>query len=143
MRFKPGPLTEASAVSAIGWFTSFLLFFALYQDLGVAVSTAFNMAVIGYMPAFSFWGIAGFFTRAKSNTFRFVLNVGLSLFVALAGSAMLLVAIHSATGFSAIEIEQAVLNIVMIEGAFFLTALLGAVFTYTWFIDKNPSATVK
>lgn len=139
MRFKPGPLTEASAVTAIGWFTSLLLFFVLYADFGKGVSAAFNIAVIGFMPAFSLWGMAGFFTRAKSNTFRFVLNIGISLFIALAGSALLLTAIHSAEGFSAAELAQGVSTVLIMEAAFFFTAALGAIFTYLWFIQKSTS----
>ena len=127
MRFRQGPLTEASIIYLVATVFSFVtLLIANMFDFGSTVGAYTLEAMVTLLPAWTLWAITGLFTKTKSAMVRFITQTvvsGVVAAIALVAVKQLLASLESQ------PTEQATQILYLILSTFVLGSIIGSIFT--------------
>ncbi len=134
MNLKPSPLTEASAVLAIGILGILLTFTFSTMSIETGFAMLSNSALIFLLPAFTFWAVIGLFVRRKSKTFRLLVNIAVTGVVTVFFSSLLISAINASTVGTLVERQQSQDVVSGMALVAFFSCTVGALITYLWLL---------
>jgi hypothetical protein len=138
MRFRQGPLLEASLIYVVASVVSFISLIAVFGfDFG-SITGAFTVeAMILLLPSFVLWAIAGQFTKTKSIFVRFFVQVSINSVLAAIGIVLVGQLAASVTDPSV----KPNMNIVyLVFASYYLGALAGSIFSNFWFVKRAQAA---
>jgi hypothetical protein len=132
MRFRPGSLTEASAIFAIAFLLSLITFVISWKDFQYGFNNALLAVMLLMMPSYTITAIATAFYKYRTSTFKFFLDLGVLALVSIAGLFLYYLPSGSA-GISASD-AAAMLNTILV---FFFTSSVSAAATQFWLVDND------
>jgi hypothetical protein len=139
MRLRQGPLLEASIIYVVASFLSFITFLATSAgDLNAAFGIVSVEAILLLLPSFVLWALIGIVTKNRSVRVRFLSQVSVSTIVVLLGI-LLINQVGQAKGQS-VSIEQLMGIWYVVSATYFITALIGSIFSNFWFVRKAQKA---
>ena len=138
MRFRQGPLLEASIIYVVASVISFIALIAAFGlDFG-SVTGAFTVeAMILLLPSFVLWAIAGQLTKRKSIFVRFFTQITINSVLATVGIVLVGQLANSVTE-AASKPNMSVVYLVF--ASYYLGALAGSIFCNFWFVKRAQAA---
>lgn len=138
MRFRQGPLLEASAIYVVASLVSFIALLAVFGlDIG-SVTGAFSVeAMFLLLPSFFCWAVAGQFTKTRSFLVRFFVQVSINSVITIA-AILLLNNLVSSVAKPGETVNLSVAYVVF--ASYYLGALAGSIFTNFWFVKRSQAA---
>ena len=125
MRFRQGPLTEASIIYLVASVLSFITLIVVFGFDFNTITGAFTVeAMLWLLPGWFLWAITGLFTKKKSPRVRFFTQTTVSAIVAILG----LVLVQNAVDSAAAADKNMTLTY-LVCSTFFLGAIAGSIFT--------------
>ena len=138
MRFRQGPLIEASIIYVVTSIISFISLIAVFGLDLASITGAFTVeAMILLLPSFMLWANAGLITRKKSVFVRFFVQVSINSFLAAAGLILVKQLVDSVT----VQTEKPDMNVAYVVFAtYYIGALVGSIFSNFWFVKRAQAA---
>ena len=142
MRFRQGPLLEASIIYVVSTIVSLIIFIATYGANFGAVTNTFTLeAMLLLMPSFVLWAIAGQFLKGKSAIARFFTQISIN---SLIGVAAIFLANQVTSQLDTDTSQEAVTaSMYAVIVAFYLSTLVGSAFCNFWFVKRSLEAASK
>jgi len=138
MRFRQGPLTEASIIYLVCSVLSFLTLIVVFGfDFGTLTGAFTVEAMIWLLPGWFLWAITGLLTKRKSILVRFFTQTTVSSAVAAVGLVIIKNAVDSAIANGAKVGPETNLNLMyLLCATFYLGAIVGSIFTNFYVVRR-------
>ena len=135
MRFRQGPLLEASAIYVVASLISFIALIGVFGlDFG-SVTGAFTVeAMFLLLPSFFLWAVAGQFTKTKSFYVRFFVQVSINSVLVVLALVLLNNLVASVQTSSKATVNMNIAYVVF--ACYYIGALVGSIFTNFWFVKR-------
>ena len=138
MRFRQGPLLEASAIYVVASIISFIALIGVFGTDFASITGAFSVeAMFLLLPSFFLWAVAGQFTKVRTFFVRFIVQVSINT-VLVVLAVLLINNLVSSVSKPGEQVNMSVAYAVF--ASYYIGALVGASVVNFWFVKKAQAA---
>ncbi len=139
MRFRQGPLLEASAIYVVASVVSFIALIGVFGLDFASITGAFTVeAMFLLLPSFFLWAVSGQFTKNKSFFVRFFVQISINSVLVVLALILLNNLVASGQTANKAPINMSIAYVVF--ACYYIGALVGSIFTNFWFVKRAQAA---